>query len=246
MKEFKNQAFEELRFSDAEVIDTMRFDKCSFIITVLSKDNNLVPESRTRLNNLYFKNCTINGRGSSQQKAYLEDVTFENMKVTADVLRLSGTIFNRVIFKGNFDRIVLSSSHNGIFYLDENCELINADEEKAIPLNQYAENEYKAIEWALDISQAEFSLCEIRESIPAHLIKRNPETQMLLKYDKVAASNWENNEAIQGSYAHYFCRRVLKSGKDRVIVAPIRNKKDFAIEMEAIKILKEEGIAELD
>jgi hypothetical protein len=246
MKEYKQQVFDELRFNSDDVVQDLYFEKCDFFITVLSSGKNLIPEDRTLVKNVIFKNCAFNGRGSSQSKAYFKDVLFENAKITADLLRVSGTIFNKVTLKGKFDRLVLSSSHNGMLYLDENNEVVDITEAQARVLDDYAKQEYNNIEWALDISAAEFKECDIRESIPAHLIKRNHETQMLLKYDKVLNSDWENNDHVQKSYAHYFCKRVIKAKNDLVIVAPVRNKEEFVIEMEAIKILRGEGIGECD
>ena len=175
----------------------------------------------------------------------MENVIFDNIKIPGDLLRISGTIFNQVVLKGNFDRVILGSGHFGMVYVDKEGDIEHLNEFQLNTFNHYVDDEYKNIEWALDICQGKFRECEIH-NVPVHLIKRNPETQMLLKYEKVKNSNWETNSRIQNSYAKYFCGRVMKTENDRVIIAPVRNKKDFAIEMEAIKILREEGVAELD
>lgn len=245
MKIIDTQKFEDLEFKSDEIIENISFEKCEFNNIILSFRPDDVPVNRTNLKNCIFKDCIIDGRTSSQDKIYLENVVFDNIKIPNDLLRLNGTIFNKVTLKGNFDRILLNSGHFGMVYVNKNESIEHIDESQLNSLNQYVEDEYKNSDWALDISQGEFRECEIH-NVPAHLVKRNPETQILIRYEKVKNSNWENNNKIQNSYAKYFCGRVMKTENDRVFIAPVRNKKQFVIEMEAIKILREEGIADLD
>jgi hypothetical protein len=170
-------------------------------------------------------------------------VLFQNIK-NSDLIRMGGIIFNKVTFRGKFDKWLLSSSHVSMV-IDYNSI---SDEECKI-LDKYVQDQYKNIEWALDISEAEFKECDLRGNIPANLIKYNPDSQMLIKFDKVMKSNFSNNAKIMGSpggYAELFCKRVLRYESDTIIVASVRNKKEFEKDMKAINILREEGIAELD
>ena len=243
MEEYKDRKIINKQIdSDAE-IKSKKFIKCNFDDCVLSFPYNVIPEERTKMIDCVFEDCEFSGRSCSQKKGYLKNVLFDNIK-NLDFLRIGGVIFEEVTFKGKFDKWLLSSSHISMV-----INYNSITEEECTVLDEYAQKQYKNIKWALDISEAEFKECDLRSSIPARLIKYNPETQMLIKYDKVLKSDWRNNNKIMscyGGYAEVFCKRVLRHGSDTVVVASVRNKKEFEKDMEAIKILRAEGIAEPD
>ena len=60
---------------------------------------------------------------------------------------------------------------------------------------------YKHVDWAIDISQANFSVeCEIR-SAPTNLIRRDAETQMITNRDLIMSSKWtESKLSTSGSF----------------------------------------------
>lgn len=240
MKELKSQSFSDMDLSPLSEVRDKKFIKCTFDGCTLSFPFNVIPYERTRVINCVFENCEFFGRSSFQKKGYLENILLHNLK-NSDYLRISGMIFNQVTFKGKFDKWMLGSGHRSMMV---DYEAIS--EEDCHALDIYAQNEYKKIEWALDISEAEFKECDIAATIPAHLIKRNSETQVLIKYERLVKSKWEKNPKVRGSKAENFCLWVKKAEKDCVFVASVRDKKEFPVEMEAIKILRGEGIAELD
>lgn len=246
MKIYKNQTFKQLDIDSNQTLQNLYFEKCEFHNVILSYHKNEIPHSRSKLMNCVFKNCIMSGRGCSQNKIYLKNVLFENIKIPNHILITRGVIFNQVTFKGKFDKVLLNSNHDGALYVNPEGYIEDYNEEQVKLLNDYANNEYNKMEWAIDISKAEFKECDLRSSIPAHLIKRDPETQILLKYDKVNQIDWKNIIGINNSYVKNFCSRVIKEGRDMVIVSSIRDKKEFPKEMEAIKILRQEGIAEFD
>jgi len=188
MKTFKNELFSSLRFRSETSVANSFFLDCSFENCVLSYPKDAIPENRTTIIDCNFQNCIVSGQ---QTKVYIKNTTFENIKSPYSLL-IIGTIFNNVILKGKFDRILLSSYHNGMFItLPEIDSTRCVTNEEAAQLNSYVDSEYKKIDWALDISQAEFREIDLKPSIPAHLIVRNPETQALITYEKVKASNWK-------------------------------------------------------
>jgi uncharacterized protein YjbI with pentapeptide repeats len=240
MKEYKNQEFKDYRFSPEVEIRDRKFVKCNFNSCRLSVPFNIIPEERTKVINCSFENCEFSG-SNFQSKGFLQKVLFHNISQN-DYMSIGGVIFDRVTFKGKFDKWILDSNHRGMV-----VNFNSITESEYTVLDNYAQEQYEKIDWALDISEADFKECELRSSIPAHLVKRNPETQMLIKYEKVIRSNWEKNSTLKGNRGEVFCRWVANTYKmDTVIVAPVRNKKLFAEYMEGIQRLRAEGIGELD
>jgi hypothetical protein len=241
MQEYKNVEFENKRFNGNHEIKNKKFLKCYFHDCALSFPYNLIPDDRTKIIDCIFENCEFNGRSSFQNKGYLQNVLFHNIK-NSDYLRIGGIVFDNVVFKGKFDKWILDSSHFGMMV---DYQMIG--EEESIPLDIYAESEYKNIEWALDISEAEFKECDLRPSIPAHLVKRNKETQILINYKNAIDIKSKNNIELKNYKAQsFFDYTIGSTKKDTIFVAPMRNPKKFKEYMEAFKILREEGIAELD
>jgi hypothetical protein len=241
MQEYKNIEFEDKRFNPNDEIKNKKFVKCSFHSCRLSVPYNLVPENRTKIVDCEFENCKFNGRSSFQSKGYFQNVIFNNIK-NSDYMSISGVIFNQVAFKGKFDNWILKSNHAGIII---DYETLSNDE--CVELNKYADAEYKKIEWALDISEAEFKDCDLHPCIPAHLVKRNKETQILIKYEKAIAVEKKNNLSLNNFRAQSFYDYAIGSSKsDMIFVAPVRNPKKFKEYVEAFKVLRGEGIAELD
>ncbi|MCY7362587.1 MAG: hypothetical protein LH629_11065 [Ignavibacteria bacterium] len=201
----------------------------------------LIPDSRTKISNCNFQNISVESRSCFQQKARFQNVNFENMQ-SDDLLRISGVIFDKVVLKGKFDRLLLKSDHAGMMFNHHERGIDFITGEECAILNAYAENEYQKIEWALDIIEAEFRECDLHPSIPANLVKINPETQVLIKYDKIAKINWKEMSTIQSNDAKYWCSLTEKNKRDSIFIAPQRNKKRFGEYMESFKILREEGI----
>jgi hypothetical protein len=241
MNEYRKHKFENKRFNVTDEIKNKTFINCFFHACRLSVPYNLVPEDRTRMIDCVFENCEFNGRSNFQDKGYLQNVLLHNIK-NSDYMRIGGIIFDRVIFKGKFDKWILDSSHFGMMV---DYQMIG--EEESVPLDIYAESEYKNIEWALDISEAEFKECDLRPSIPAHLVKRNKETQILISYKNAIDIKSKNYIELKNYKAQSFFNYTIGSTKkDTIFVAPLRNPKKFKEYMEAFKILREEGIAKLD
>ncbi len=59
---------------------------------------------------------------------------------------------------------------------------------------------YTTVDWALDISSAEFtSVPSFRFGPPGHLIRRDPETQPIVTRERARAAAWESCRATSGS-----------------------------------------------
>jgi hypothetical protein len=244
MIEYNKIKFDSEFCPDDKVIENKRFLECEFSNCFLSYPLNLIPESRTSIRDCIFKNTSVQSRSCFQQKGYLQNVIFENMK-SDELLRISGIVFNEVILKGKFDRLLLKSDHSGMMINHPERGIDFVTDEECAVLNAYSEKEYQKIGWALDISEAEFKECDLHPSVPAHLVKRNPETQVLIKYDRIIEIKWKEIDAIRSGDANYWCSITEKNKRDSIFVAPQRNKKRFDEYMQSFKILRDEGIIAL-
>ena len=104
---------------------------------------------------------------------------------------------------------------------------------------------YRAVDWAVDISQAEFTSFENEwADIPARLYRRDPETQVLISRESCRGRNWR--AACEGSYVWVHIERFLETEfADTVIVAPKRSKYFEAV-MGAIGRLRSIGVVLAD
>ena len=100
---------------------------------------------------------------------------------------------------------------------------------------------YQNVQWALDISEAEFKELSIR-GIPASLIRRDPETQVVVTRERALNCDWSNlslNENLWPTTIDLFLRG---EDSDVILIAPKRHPK-FRRYLEDIHILQKEGIA---
>lgn len=100
---------------------------------------------------------------------------------------------------------------------------------------------YEGVDWALDISLAEFTSFENEwADTPARLYRRDPETQVVVTRESCQGRDWR--AACEGSYLWVHIERFLETGfADTVIVAPKRSKY-FDEVIAAIGRLREIGV----
>jgi len=103
---------------------------------------------------------------------------------------------------------------------------------------------YEAADWALDISEARFVECDIRR-VPARLIRRDPETQVVVTREKALLGEWKKLD-LSKTYWGGWIDLFLKDGDpDVVLVAPNRHPK-FIDWLDGLKMLRDAGVAEPD
>jgi len=231
---FENQSFERF-FEDGRgaIYADLVFDRCRFRNCDVSITEN--PRLRTIVRNVRLIRCEyVETAGLSA--AILEEICVDGLK-TNGLLQTWATAFKHVTLAGKIGRIM--------------CSLVArpALHGKAAPRIQRAFDEsnaayYATVDWALDISKAEFEECDIR-GIPAHLIRRDAETQVVVTREKAMQGQWRElpwrtNDWDWNSWINEF----LKDGDpDLVLVAPKRAR-DFKHLLGGLQRLREAGVAE--
>jgi hypothetical protein len=154
--------------------------------------------------------------------AAFEDVVVDGLK-TSGVEFIRSCVFKHVTLKGRIEKLVLR----------------NEDDDDGAWMEDY----YTDVDWALDISEAVVKTLDLR-NVPGRLVRRDHETQALIRRESVEKSDWQPRTLGIVGIA---IEAMMRSGRDdRVVVAPKGDKKVFAEVMEEIRIARERGIADPD
>jgi hypothetical protein len=103
---------------------------------------------------------------------------------------------------------------------------------------------YDSVDWALDISKAEAEEMDIR-SVPARLIRRDPETQVVITRAAAASGEWRKLD-LSRTYWSVAIQGFLNDGNaDLVLVAPKRSDR-FRDLLNGLRMLRQVGVAEPD
>jgi hypothetical protein len=115
-----------------------------------------------------------------------------------------------------------------------------------LPYRALCDEFYATVDWALDIREAEFEdFCIRTRGVPAHLVRRDPETQAVIRRDKVLSGKWR--EMGLSPFTLFTIKEMIEGGQVAdILVAAKRDKKHFKPVMDDIRRLREAGIAEPD
>jgi len=103
---------------------------------------------------------------------------------------------------------------------------------------------YQDVDWALDISQASFSSTHSVGGVPAHLILRDKETQVVVKRENVIDERFRQIP-LEGIISIIFSGFLRSEEPEMLLIAPKRHR-DFKSYLEDCEVLRKEGIVECD
>ncbi|MGC4006431.1 MAG: hypothetical protein QM811_26215 [Pirellulales bacterium] len=232
MRLFQNESFDGGSFVDRDSAATfcdLEFRKCYFQGCVLSITGD--PAFRTKVQNVKLVNCSQ--RGGALYSAVLEDVLVDGFK-THGLFQTFGAVFNRVVLKGKIDRLMLSTSVYQTQGVSEHLQ----------SFHQANAEYYRNVEWALDISKAEFKELDVR-GIPGHLIRRDPETQFLVTREKALQETWRSLDLQESIWSTAFWLLKQSSDQSTVLIAPKRHAK-FQRYLADLKLMQSAGVIEPD
>jgi hypothetical protein len=208
-------------FSDLE------FRKCSFLSSAISITRK--PELRSTVRDVKLIQCEQSG--CALEAAIVEDVLVDGFK-TNGLFQTWGAVFKHVTLRGKIGRIMISPA---------------VATGTATPAQQRAFDEanaayYAGVDWALDISEAEFEEGEIQR-VPAHLIRRDPATQVVVKREKAMQGTWRQLDLSKTHWATSLEFLLERGDPDVVLVAPKRSRK-YRDLLDGLKMLRDAGVAE--
>jgi hypothetical protein len=198
------------------------FDNCS---NVLPRS----PGKRLQISDIELIDCS--NRGCSINGAVIENVLVHNLHThQRHVLFLWACVFRHVTLSGKIGSLKI----NQRFVLEKQAR-------NQVDWDQANRKYYSDVDWALDITDAEFSFGPNLEAIPGHLIRRDADTQILVSRARVSLVDLENLE-WHGSSLKLALEWFLEDSlfDDVVLVAPKRGS-SFGNDMKALKMLRREG-----
>jgi hypothetical protein len=229
-KIYSNQEFRSFYDRNSHrLFQDLEFRKCRFVSCSISITEN--PKRRSTVKAVKLIQCEE--IGCALETVIAEDVILDGLK-TSDLFQCWGAVFKHVVLKGNVGRVMISP-------------IIAAGMAKPKDQSTFDEANtryYESVDWALDISEARFYECDIRR-VPARLIRRDPETQVVVTREKALLGNWKDLD-LSKTYWKGWIEHFLRDGdSDVVLVAPKRHPK-YQDWLEGLKMLRDAGVAEPD
>jgi len=236
MKIFQNQKFHRfMDYDSGAFFSNLEFRNCDFQGCLVGITKN--PKLRTTIQSVSLLDCTENG--GSIGNVIVEDVLIENLKAPG-LFQTFGAVFKHVTLRGKFDRLMICN------YELPDSSVNPAYEFERVDAFREANAEYYAhVDWALDISQAEFKSFELR-GVPTNLVRRDPETQIVVTRQKALEGKWrelEFKDSLWPTALDMFLHR--EDEPSYILVAPKRHRK-FPIYLEDLQLLRDAGVAEPD
>jgi len=208
------------RHAQNRTLQDLEFVKCEFVGEGLATYGRAVNRSAAR--DIRLKNCRVNsffGIG-----AIFDDVSVDGLLTTRHPVILSACALRHVVIKGKCGRFLFNRQ---ICHDDDrrNAEFIADNDEL-----------YRNLDWALDITDADFSAFEIRASIPPRLIRRNPDSHFIMSRAVALSNEWKNYEP-SGAF-QIGVSMFLESGADEELFVAARRSKHFEAELNFLRRLK--------
>ncbi|HJQ38910.1 MAG TPA: hypothetical protein VKB93_17375 [Thermoanaerobaculia bacterium] len=230
MKKYEGQEFLKLYDDGGATFMDLEFVKCFFRSCALSIT--LDPKLRSTVRNVRLIKCQE--RGCSLWPAIVEEVLVEDFK-TIGLFQTWGAVFKHVTLRGKIGRIMASP-----FIAPS---LATAEQQRAFDA---ANAEYYSnVDWALDISDAQFEgECDLRR-VPAHLVRRDPETQVVITREKAMRGEWRKLDLSKTYWAGAIEGFLQEGDPDIVFVAGKRDR-NFRDLLDGLKKLRDAGVAEPD
>lgn len=230
---YENEVFTGYRDRDsARLFEDIEFRKCIFVNSHVSITRD--PALRSVVRNVRVIDCTRKRDPAGLQCPIVDECLIENLK-TEDLFQTWGAVFRHVTLRGRFGRLMISTN-----------VLPTYTKGKAVVEAFRVANAayYSTVDWALDISQAEFQELDIR-GIPADLIRRDPATQVVVRRSKALEGKWLELD-LEKTYWPTSLRFMLnRNDPDAVLVAPKRSRR-FEVLLDGLRLLRAAGVADPD
>ncbi|HNQ24959.1 MAG TPA: hypothetical protein PKK06_17920 [Phycisphaerae bacterium] len=230
----ENGSFSRWRDDDsAAVFEDMEFRHSRFEGCVVS--NTCEPRLRSVVRRVRFLNCFCCGF-CLLGPAIVEDALVDGLR-TDDVLQTHGMSFKHVTLRGKIDRVMLAQMISQVL-------TGTAPKSVQVAFDEANAAYYATVDWALDISRAEFKECDIR-GIPARLIRRDPETQVVVTREKALRGDWRRLD-LGKTYWQVGIEFMLDRGDPDVVLVAPKRAKNFRTLLEGLQLLRQAGVAEPD
>ena len=212
--------------------ENLAFERCTFINCGISYTTDVA--KRPLVRNIRLEKCSAINCGVGP--AILENVVVDGL-ATNDLLIFWGTLFKNVTIKGDIGDIKINKA---VHHVDCRAQIQS-------PFDSARSECYDNLDWALDIREARFQDFDL-QGIPANLVRRDPETQVIVRRQKALQGEWRENISPSNTYWPFVIDMFLQDGDpDIVLVVPKgKSKKKFAALLDELNELRHAGIVEPD
>jgi hypothetical protein len=230
MQLFEKQEF--ARFYDQDsgrTFSGIEFRKCSFLSSSVSITRD--PKLRSTVRDVKLIQCEQ--RGCALNAAIVEDVLVDGFK-TNGLFQTWGAVFKHVTLRGKIGRVMISP------YVAPST----ATEKQQWAFDEANAAYYAGVDWALDISEAEFEEVDIRR-LSARLVRRDPTTQVVVTRERAMEGRWRTLDLSRTDWAGWIDLFLKDGDPDLVLAAPKRHR-SYRDLLDGLKALRDAGVAEPD
>lgn len=211
MKKISDKMFQGESLRAPGAFEDIRFERCVF--SHCNVGLTTYAGWRVHLRNIQIVDCS-SLVGTRTGPVIAEDCLIDGLQTDDRITSLAQPLLKHVTVRGRIgklgigDKPVLPSAA-GSKREYEALEAALTAEKNAF---------YKTVDWALDIREAEVELLEM-SGIPLHLIRRDPETQMIWRIEKCSDPDWESRISA-GNWWKSSLRVLMFTATESVLVAP--------------------------
>lgn len=189
------------------------------------------PALRPRFSRIRMIDCTAGPTGIDG--ASFSDVTIDNLRTGGKLIRLNGCTFRHVKLSGLIESLIVNNRFRGsLAQLRAAYDLAN---------EEFLQSLEGKKDWALDISEAVGEV-DVR-GIPSKLVRRNPETQVVMTFEQALMGEWQSVLGLENGDIAGRIRLLLDNGWTDTILIANRASEEFKSNLTAIRELQRIGAA---
>lgn len=182
--------------------------------------------SDIKLRNVSHWNCSLSGSS-------LERIELHNLKrIGSSPLFLDGCIFKEVRLIGRIAGLKINTFSSNELANDDAAELLREC--------------YQNVDWAIDISKAQFPGGITFEALPGDKIIRDPERHVLLRRENLERYDWRGLDYESSAIDIAISWFHELSPFDSVVVTARDSPKYFEQDMQVLQMLRDIGLADPD
>ena len=232
MNVIRNQQFFRARdYGCAYVWEDYRLENCEFHNCRFSTTKDITKRSIAR--NIELINCSA--IDCDIDPAVLEDIYVKDLKVH-EIFILWDPLFKHVTLEGKI----------GTLKINNQITCVDWDPEIQRDFDLAKEAYYKDLDWALNISKAEFTDEFDMRGIPARLVHIDPDTQGIVTRESVSQLGWRERvrQRSEDDLWVFAIDELINSGDEDLVLAAPRgaSQKKFQPQLDSLNELKDLGV----
>jgi len=180
---------------------------------------------RARIVNVRTVNCETYGH-IELNSTILEDVLVDHIQMHGGKISCCGCSFRHLKLVGKIDEI----------------DIYSPDQYGRARYDTVKNRFYDGVDWAIDIAQAKYLQVSTIAGVPTKLIRRDEETQVIVRRDKVLDERFRKMP-IEDRFTNALSSFLRNEEAEMILIAPSRNH-NFKSYLKDFELLRSEGIVE--